>query len=1230
MDFPVDMWPGDAREMTADQRMWRKEEREEEVLSTKYFACNKKLVLFEMLAAGSPCFLAWPWPWPNATTSNKRAAFARPHHHFVQRNDGPIAGTLNFVAQTEERLVRRQSDRDATYDIEPVFNVVGAARCWSVGTACARLPPTTTLTHISKTDEDVHDAGRAYQVDAHRQILSKAPQPSHYPSSDGDGEGDDDDDSSADEAVTDDDDDDDDDAVEETEGPNHRGTYSKDYVLKHPEIEFIHRGQGRYLPVSELKPDPVISSPRPTRSSPLHPDFQETMLTKHLRHSNSRTATTSDTTDMMYQALAQEIDDHRRKHNPAAREKRGPALKHQFNLICDLFKNTPRSDWLKACDQIKDVNHREVARKWVKAMEREFPSPSTTIENSHEARARPSRQAKSTSLAAVPSIEHRRSSRLVDAPSNYDEGDEEVDDSDVSDSPDRTFTRDYVDAHPKEQFYHTGNGYYRRGSRTMSMTRSKRRESSHSQAVKYSSSDAEEEVEEEVDEEETVKGDELYKYPGIIFHHKGNSYYKRGVAPNGRRGTFVVGANGEKVPYDPNPKTTTSDRHEVKLLRKASVTSLDLEPNGTVRREFTEQHPQFEWTHVGGGWFRRKHSNTNVLNPAFTTPTASSERRSSRVSTNFSRDDPESHISDEMTRTSERRKRASRNDAGDDMESLNGSQSRMKPPHSISRSDSSELFDLNYVNLHPDEVFHHRGQGRWARGLPPPGSSNKIAVRGPVDEAERNDRPVNEHGEVAPLPTALVRREEGPDKWPQLRWVYRGGGKWCQKTKEEIEADARAALAPPHKKQRTSIGSRPKGAGAGAEAQVRREAKANKGKAPASKHLLKAGKIVRKRSQQSVLLGGDTSKASSGSQSKAPTPKPVPLSEELDKLTAEDLPSFWKDEWSEDEKEDADDEATKWLREPANGFRPIKGWQAMVAAMEKYAPGSRSLGSLKALAANAQSALKDIQDEFLLLDQVVARNPIKGNERNPVKGGRVAVSHEIWEDKKESTLYDYVFDAKKIGFQDPDAQKIVRDAEGRELRRRRNNRKDIHATQVDYGDGEMTGRRTIKPVSRFDGVIMPAPRKRSRMRNAGDGDDVTPSMTPERGNTPSLSLAGTTNNADGGFVAATRGRWAGHVPKRIRELRGESVSSQRSASPDSASPQPGQIRKGRPPGSKNHHKRKDAGIKKGPRKPKVSSDPQQGDVVPEQSVTATKPPPSIPPPDPMSLDAIISPQPASA
>lgn len=56
-----------------------------------------------------------------------------------------------------------------------------------------------------------------------------------------------------------------DDDEESTYGPNHRGTYSKEYTRLHPDIKWIHRGQGRYLPASEVKSDNPNVSPRPTR-----------------------------------------------------------------------------------------------------------------------------------------------------------------------------------------------------------------------------------------------------------------------------------------------------------------------------------------------------------------------------------------------------------------------------------------------------------------------------------------------------------------------------------------------------------------------------------------------------------------------------------------------------------------------------------------------------------------------------------------------------------------------------------------------------------------------------------------------------------------------------------------------------------------------------------------------------------------------------------------------------
>lgn len=40
---------------------------------------------------------------------------------------------------------------------------------------------------------------------------------------------------------------------DDDEGPNARGTYSKAYTAKHPEITWVHRGQGRYLPAKEAR-----------------------------------------------------------------------------------------------------------------------------------------------------------------------------------------------------------------------------------------------------------------------------------------------------------------------------------------------------------------------------------------------------------------------------------------------------------------------------------------------------------------------------------------------------------------------------------------------------------------------------------------------------------------------------------------------------------------------------------------------------------------------------------------------------------------------------------------------------------------------------------------------------------------------------------------------------------------------------------------------------------------
>ena len=45
---------------------------------------------------------------------------------------------------------------------------------------------------------------------------------------------------------------------------NSRGTYPREYTLKHPEIKWVHRGQGRYLPAEEVRKEPA---PEPQRRS---------------------------------------------------------------------------------------------------------------------------------------------------------------------------------------------------------------------------------------------------------------------------------------------------------------------------------------------------------------------------------------------------------------------------------------------------------------------------------------------------------------------------------------------------------------------------------------------------------------------------------------------------------------------------------------------------------------------------------------------------------------------------------------------------------------------------------------------------------------------------------------------------------------------------------------------------------------------------------------------------
>ncbi|KAM3424901.1 hypothetical protein BST61_g6876 [Cercospora zeina] len=950
------------------------------------------------------------------------------------------------------------------------------------------------------------------------------------------------------------------DAHHDVEGPNERGTYSKQYTLKHPEIKWVHRGQGRYLPASEINPDP---DPEDWSGYPVPPPINSEWPLEAMLHQ-----------------LWSYFDRWRQRQKDAdSRPSWSPQLRSAYNSCLVRFRAAPRHDWSTTIDHVENPEHREVLRKWNSDMERKYPLQSTSSPDN----ARPSRlAARQAKTVGYSNSDQRRSSRLVDTVVNtYDESEDDVDmaedddhddhdaeeaeESEPEHDPDQTYSKNYVDAHPHESFYHTGAGRYRRGSRaTIPSKQSTRRGSTTSHVIKYSSS----ETSHDLSADMAVKKEDLHKHAGRIFHHRGNQFYRPGVSPHGIKGTKLVLANGELLGLHDLDKKDAED-----LLVKASKKNFGLADPRTASGVGQNRSTG-----------RRKSIAYSAVEPPATT--AALGRRASKAEHHANGDSRELSLS----RTASRRYSSKSNlDVNDAFARDN----KLKPARS--KSDPDMLLDKEYVDAHPDEIFHHRGQGKWARGLPPPGSSNKMAVRGPgareMFDAMQRGEEVDGNGKPPPPITALLRKEEGPDLYPQYQWHYRGGGKHCRLTKEE--AEAYEASARPTKRPRLSTGTR--GRGEGPEAQLQREslaAQQGTGKGKANAPMRRPGRVSRNTSRY-----GLPSKASSHSESKAPTPRPPPLGPEEDRLTEDDLPSLYKDEWSDMDEQDADDEAAHTMRAR---FRPIVGAEPFVAALTKHEPAVRSLDSLKALAANAQMALMSLQDEYLALDQVVARHPMNGKkERKPVHGGRDPIAHAVWEDKKEAALYDYAFDARKVGYQDPDAQRIIRDAEGRELRRRRN-RIDPHTTQVNYGDGEMTTRRTIKPVSRFDGVVVTMPRKRSRLNVAETTETdhsagKAGSVTPER----------TSNPTD--YVPPTRGRWAGHVPKRIQELRGTSVSRRSESNSPAPSLTPsssGGVRKGRPPGSKNREERKDKGIKKGPRKKKT--DPaSDGQLTPGGSGTAT-------------------------
>lgn len=807
------------------------------------------------------------------------------------------------------------------------------------------------------------------------------------------------------------------------------------------------------------------------------------------------------------------------------------------------------------------------------------------------------------------------------APSQGIFSDSETHDSDeMAEDGDRTPTygRQYVEKHGLENFYHTGNGWYKRGPRPQTKIKDRR----HSDAPTLMrerdgalSSDRE--------KRKSIHKAELQKYPGAEFHHCGNGYFRPGPDPAGKRTSRVV--------TDPDGEDEDEDGEGA--------------AGGTVSKQYKDNHPEIQWVHRGNGRYMRKAD--VIKEPAHspsetpTAPPADSRRKSAPT---FDKAYVIAHPTEAFYHTGNARYKRGRRPSGNKTLSEEESEEDGDPtmlydkahvlahPHQVFHHrgqgryargprpiatpardshvveeeseeeeaedddeeepsddddmEQSTLVDTSYVDSHPELTFYHKGQGRWARGLPPPGSHNKVAVRGPSAKermASRGSEEEENEAEMAPAVTALVTKGEGPEKFPTLTWHYRGGGKWGRITKLEA-SQMTAGTTADHKVSTTSKYQRRSAKTSdGPKRQLQREVPApaddgdNSGYddmnmapgGPVEKPKQRRGRKMHRSHLVPEALGGFQEASRSQPKPAAP-PKPrVMLRPEEDIITEEDLPPIFGSNWEGMDTTDDSDVAKAYR----SNFKPLN-YQSMVDVLTRHSPEVRSMANLNQITAHVGNMLVQLQDEYLKLDKIVA--PHAKIPRKPAKGGRVPLEPAIYEDKKEADLYDYAFDSRKIGFQDPEAQRIIRDAEGRELRKRRN-RSGIEPTDTvpgwHFGEGtDLAPKRQSRQPNRFDGVIEPS-RKRARLTIGTDNAQDAGSMTPDGATTPLLG--------PGGYRVQTA-----HVPKRVRELRENSVGSARSQN-DGGSETGGKVRKGRPPGSKNLHKRSDAGIKKGPRRPKV-------------------------------------------
>ena len=218
----------------------------------------------------------------------------------------------------------------------------------------------------------------------------------------------------------------------------------------------------------------------------------------------------------------------------------------------------------------------------------------------------------------IPSIERgrttlRRESITAAANSRDDVSDTEGDEEDMADDDlTRTYTKAHVQANKHEEYHHTGNGWYRKGPRPSGKFSLKGKERS-SDRVPQARTPA---VNYTFDEDQTVHRDDLGNYPGMMFHHKGNAWFRPGIDTKNRPKTKVVDADG-------NVRTL----EEVEREEGAGAPALTaVSTAGTVDKAYADAHPNINWEHRGNGRYAEKPKDRRTSTVSYTHLTLPTKR----------------------------------------------------------------------------------------------------------------------------------------------------------------------------------------------------------------------------------------------------------------------------------------------------------------------------------------------------------------------------------------------------------------------------------------------------------------------------------------------------------------------------------------------------------------------------------------------------------------------------